>query len=305
MPKMSPTLRGWLLSVLIAFCAPAQAMAQSGGSPPAVTAPEPTARAPAPTVASAPSASNPADASGPRPSFANAAVVDVSGDAYTLGAGDRIRVVVFGEPDLSGEFAVDSTGSVALPLIGQTPVSGLTVTAFESILERRLKERRILNAPDVSAEVLNFRPFYILGEVARPGTYPYTSGLDVFSAVATAGGFAPLANQLRVQIKRAGETEERAYSLEAVVAVRPGDTIRVIKGSIYILGEVNRPGEYPFSQGMTYLNAVAAAGGFSYRANKNRVFIRREADAEETKYAVEPWLQVKPGDTIRVPERFF
>jgi polysaccharide export outer membrane protein len=224
--------------------------------------------------------------------------------AYVLGAGDRMRVTVFGEPDLSGEFAVDSTGSVALPLVGQTVAAGLTVDAFEELVERRLRDRRILNTPSVTAEVLNFRPFYILGEVANPGTYPYTAGLDIFGAVATAGGFTPLANQLRVLIKRAG-AEEQSYVTHEPLLVQPGDTIRIVKGSIYILGEVNRPGEYSFSPGMTVLSAVATAGGFSYRANKNRVHIRREGESDEKKFVVIPLLPIQPGDTIRVPERFF
>jgi polysaccharide export outer membrane protein len=87
--------------------------------------------------------------------------------------------------------------------------------------------------------------------------------------------------------------------------VAPGDTIRIAKGAFYILGEVQRPGEYPFTEGMTVLNAVATAGGFTYRANQNRVFVLRDGAEEEQSMRLAPNLQVEPGDTIRIGERFF
>lgn len=227
-----------------------------------------------------------------------------SSEGYILGVGDRVRVIVFGEEALSGEFVVDSTGNIALPLIGQVPAAGRALRAFEAGVQRALAEG-YLNDPRVSAEVLNFRPFYILGEVTRPGEYPYQNGLTVLNAVATAGGFTPLANQTVVYIKRAGEEAESRADLTIETAVQPGDTIRIAKGAVYILGEVNQPGEYPFTTGMTLRNAVAAAGGFTYRANQNRVYIQRQGETVERQYRLTPGLTVQPGDTIRITERFF
>jgi polysaccharide export outer membrane protein len=223
---------------------------------------------------------------------------------YVLGVGDRLRVIVFGEEDLSGEFVVDSTGIVALPLVGDVEAAGSSVREFQQRVEAALRNGFLVN-PRVSAEVLNFRPFYILGEVEQPGEYPFTNGLTVLNAVATAGGFTPLANQTRVFIKPAGEDSEREITLSAATPVAPGDTIRISKGAFYILGEVQRPGEYPFTEGMTILNAVATAGGFTYRANQNRVFIQREGAADEEPLRLAPDLRVQPGDTIRIGERFF
>ncbi len=147
-------------------------------------------------------------------------------EGYILGVGDRVRVVVFGEANLSGEFAIDSTGHVALPLIGDLPAQGLSLRAFERKVEDALKQG-YLQDPRVSAEVLNFRPYYILGEVARPGTYPYTSGLTVYNAVATAGGFTYRANQGSVRIKRQGEDKEMNVKLTPSLLLQPGDTIRI------------------------------------------------------------------------------
>jgi protein involved in polysaccharide export with SLBB domain len=226
-------------------------------------------------------------------------------DGYVLGVNDRVRVLVFGEQSLSGEFLVDSTGRLAMPFIGEIPAAGLTRRALEEAIEKKLAQEEILLDPRVSVDLLNFRPYYILGEVTRPGEYPFTSGLNVFNAVATAGGFTTLANQTRVMIKRQGETAETEYSLLSPVTVEPGDTIRIIKGAFYILGEVTRPGEYPFSEGLTVQNAVATAGGFTYRANQRQVYIKHRNETQERKVRMNASLPVQPGDTIRITERFF
>lgn len=241
----------------------------------------------------------------PVPPAPPAAAATQTGDGYVLGINDRLRILVFGEESLSGEFAIDSTGRVAMPFIGEVQAAGLTRSQFEDELEKRMRAEEILLDPRVSIDLINFRPYYILGEVTRPGEYPSSSNLNVFNAVATAGGFTTLANQTRVMIKRAGQTTEQEYSLLSPVTVNPGDTIRVIKGAFYILGEVNRPGEYPFSEGLTIQNAVATAGGFTYRANQKQVFLKHQSEPMERKVRITAATPVQPGDTIRITERFF
>jgi protein involved in polysaccharide export with SLBB domain len=150
---------------------------------------------------------------------------DVRGD-YVLGPGDKVRVIVFGEEGLSGEFVVGGAGKVSFPLIGDVAASGLPVQAFQAALETGLKQG-YLKSPRVSVEVLTYRPYYILGEVNKPGEYPYSNSLNVLNAVATAGGFTYRAQTKRVYIRRASETAERAYTLTSDVPVAPGDTIRV------------------------------------------------------------------------------
>jgi polysaccharide export outer membrane protein len=143
-----------------------------------------------------------------------------------LGSGDQVRLIVFDEEGLSGEFIVDGAGRVSLPLVGEVGAGGLTLPEFESAVVAALSDG-YLNDPRVSAEVLNFRPFYILGEVEAAGEYPYTDGLTVMNAVATAGGFTYRANRNVIFIKRAGQVDFVRMPLTAVTAVQPGDTIRV------------------------------------------------------------------------------
>lgn len=145
---------------------------------------------------------------------------------YRLGSGDKVRVTVFGEASLSGEYQVSGTGAIALPLIGQVQAVGLTTAEFQDLVAQKLSAGYI-NEPRVSAEVLNYRPFYILGEVRSPGEYPYTNGLTVLNAVATAGGFTYRADSSRVFIKRGDETVETAVALTTTTPVSPGDTIRI------------------------------------------------------------------------------
>ncbi|MAN47436.1 MAG: polysaccharide export protein [Alphaproteobacteria bacterium] len=146
--------------------------------------------------------------------------------AYTLGTGDQLRINVYGHQDLSGEFEVDGTGAVSLPLVGQVDALGLTTPQLESKIVEKLDGDYILN-PRVSVEVTNYRPYYVLGEVGSPGEYPYSSGLTVLNAVAAAGGFTYRAKKNVVFIKSADSNKEVAYRLDTSTAVKPGDTLRI------------------------------------------------------------------------------
>lgn len=144
---------------------------------------------------------------------------------YRLGPGDQIRITVFNEPDLTGPFTVGSQGMIAYPLVGSIRASGLTVPEFTTALQTALST--YVRSPSVAVEVTNYRPFFILGEVARPGTYPYLASLTVPNAVATAGGFTYRANRSRVFIRHANENVERSYPLTVATPVLPGDTVRI------------------------------------------------------------------------------
>lgn len=147
---------------------------------------------------------------------------------YTLAPGDKLRVTVYGEETLSGEYSVTAGGDVSFPLIGNVPVTGKTVEQFQEVLTAQLADGYV-NDPRVSAEMIDYRPYYILGEVSRPGQYPYSVGLTVEQAVAAAGGFTYRANDDRVFLKRAMDTQESLVDLENSPSfhVRPGDTIRI------------------------------------------------------------------------------
>src|SRR5262245_52383149 len=146
---------------------------------------------------------------------------------YRLGAGDKVRVIVFGETDLTGEYDVAADGSMVFPLIGALTAMDLTPEQLSRAIATRLQRGNYLRDPNVVASVIAYRPFYILGEVENPGSYPYQPNLDVLSAVAVAGGFTYRANHRRVFIRHVGETDERPYHLNQAVPIQPGDTIRV------------------------------------------------------------------------------
>ncbi|MBX9663148.1 polysaccharide biosynthesis/export family protein [Novosphingobium sp.] len=148
-------------------------------------------------------------------------------ESYHLGAGDRVRVTVFNEPTLTGEYNITPGGALAFPLIGVVAAGGRTIDAVQQELTAKLAEGYV-NDPRVSVEVLNYRPFYILGEVNRPGEYSYASGMTVEQAIARAGGFTYRANEKTVFLRRQTGKAESAVSLRsAQVAVLPGDTIRI------------------------------------------------------------------------------
>lgn len=146
-------------------------------------------------------------------------------EQYRLGSGDKIKLNVYNEEDLSGEFDIAGNGILSLPLVGQVQAGGLTVSEFEQRLTKKLKT--YVRNPRVSVQVLNYRPFYIRGEVKKGGEYPYSNGLVVADAVAKAGGYSYRAIRNYVYIRHASEIVEKKYSLDTPVRVLPGDNIRV------------------------------------------------------------------------------
>ena len=160
------------------------------------------------------------------PSHAAEAAADLPTYNYALSGGDRVRVVVFGDPTLGGEFTIGGSGFISLPLIGEVDVRGLTSTQLQARIVARLADG-YLKDPRVAVEVITTRPFYILGEVNKPGEYGFANGLTVLGAVAQAGGFTYRAKTKKVFIKHAGDGAEISYDVKATTMVAPGDTIRV------------------------------------------------------------------------------
>lgn len=145
---------------------------------------------------------------------------------YHLGAGDKLRVNIYGEEDLSGEFLVNGSGQVQLPLVGQVKAAGLTLHEFVGEVRTVLSDG-YLKDPKVSVEVENFRPFYILGEVNKPGEYPYENGLTVQGAVALAGGYTYRAEDDEVYVRHSGGTVEEKLPANTTTKIAPGDIVRV------------------------------------------------------------------------------
>ena len=146
--------------------------------------------------------------------------------SYRLGPGDALRVNVFRHEDLSGEFTLDGDGYFALPLVGEVLGGGRSARELENEIETALKSGGYLVDPQVSIQVLNYRPFYIIGEVNNPGSFEYVNGMTVINAVALAGGFTYRADQDDIVISRGGSS---GPELEAApdTQVLPGDIIEV------------------------------------------------------------------------------
>lgn len=147
--------------------------------------------------------------------------------AIRLQPGDKTKIAVYGEDKLTGDFDVDASGNIVMPLVGSVHVTGMTKQELEMTLKSRLRGGQILLAPQVSVDVASKRPFYVLGEVEKPGEYPLRSGLDVFSAVAVAGGFTYRASKSKIQVRRAGEKTFTEYTLSPDIPIYAGDLINV------------------------------------------------------------------------------
>jgi len=145
---------------------------------------------------------------------------------YRLASGDRLRILVFGQSDLTNTYAVDSAGSVSMPLIGRVPAHGLTTADLERAIAARLRQGYIRD-PSVSIEVEDFRPFFILGAVSCAGQYPFIAGMTVQQAVAVAGGFGPHAAESGVEITRVVDGHVTTFVAPLDYPVRAGDTITV------------------------------------------------------------------------------
>ncbi len=223
---------------------------------------------------------------------------------YVLAPNDRVRLMVFGEADLSGEFVIDSAGMASLPLVGEVQAAGMNLRTFQREVERRLKNGYLVD-PRVSAQILNFRPIFVLGEVKIPGEHPFASGLTLLNAVAQAGGFTPLANTQRVFVRREGASEEEELVVRSGVPVMPGDTVRVEKSAMFIYGEVRTQGEMPIPPGLTVRTAVAQAGGFGELADTQTVFVKRAGSEQEIAVPFDSGALVQSGDTLRVDKSSF
>ena len=145
---------------------------------------------------------------------------------YRLAGGDRLRIIVFGQDNLSNSYSVDGSGMISMPLIGRVHAQGLTTAELEASVAARLAQGYV-REPSVSAEVEAYRPFFVLGEVAAAGQYPFVSQMTAQNAVAIAGGFTPRAVEGAVEITRVIDGKSATFAAPLLYPVRPGDTITV------------------------------------------------------------------------------
>lgn len=147
-------------------------------------------------------------------------------EPYTLASGDKMRILVFGQESLSNIYAVDDAGRISMPLIGAVPVSGHTAAQAEADIANRLRSG-FLREPHVSIEIEQYRPFFVLGEVAQSGQFPFVNRLTAQTAVAIAGGFSPRAVRDEVEVTRLIDGKRVTGFVPISAAIRPGDTILV------------------------------------------------------------------------------
>lgn len=226
-------------------------------------------------------------------------------DTYTLSAGDEVSIVVFGQADLSMKIKLDENGTLNYPLLGALSAGGMTVSQLERTITKELSGSYLVN-PDVRVSVAEYRQVYINGEVNSPGGYDYKPGLTLDKAIALAGGFAEKASKERITLTRVINGQSQLFSMRPTDAVLPGDIIEVAEYlQVFVNGEVQRPGNYPYQPGLTLEKTIALAGGFTGRASKKRVKVSRDVDGQQQQGKIRMRDPVYPGDIVTVPEGFF
>jgi polysaccharide export outer membrane protein len=149
-----------------------------------------------------------------------------AGPPYTLDAGDKLRIVVFGQAGITGDYLVEASGQVTLPLVGSVPARGYTTKALSQMIGERLKQGYV-REPHVTVSIASYRPFFILGEVTTPGQYPYVPNMTAENAVAIAGGFTPRAKKGSVELTRTMGGQQVHQRVPLGYPLRPGDTVMV------------------------------------------------------------------------------
>ena len=223
-------------------------------------------------------------------------------DEYLLGVGDKIRIQVYQEPDLSFDITIDNSGKFSYPYLKQITLVGKSIASLENEIESGLK-RKVLVNPSVTVILVEYRPFSIGGEVIKPGSYPTKPGLTVRKAINLAGGVTAKGSVERFELERAKPVEGEQLDLSS--RVLPGDTVTVLqKLFINIGGEVKNPGSYPYEPELTVKRAINLAGGATEWSTGKKFKLERAKPTEEEKHDLNS--QVYPGDTLTVlPRRLF
>lgn len=161
-----------------------------------------------------------------RPASAEIPAASPAGAPYRLDSGDVLRVVVFGQDTLSNDYSVDGGGFISMPLIGPVPARGQTTFDLEGRIASMLRQKYVKD-PKVTVEVRTYRPFFILGEVRRPGQFPYVNGMTVQTAVAIAGGYTERARESKMKLTRKSGGATQTFMVPQDFPVQPGDTVYI------------------------------------------------------------------------------
>jgi polysaccharide export outer membrane protein len=244
---------------------------------------------------------------------------------YVAGPQDRLRITVWNQADISGEYTIAGDGTFTFPLIGPVRAGGLTLAQLEASLKARLASG-FYKDPQVTIAVLDYRSqrVFVVGELRTPGSYPLTGPTSLVEVLATAGsttsaaadhafiihsngangpvlpGQPQAAEVVRVDLRQLGD------GLSATATVADGDTVYVPRAATaFVFGQVRSPGAYPIGQDTTVLQALSLAGGVTEFGAAGRIRVVRIVAGEERQFKVKLSDPVRAGDTVVVPERFF
>lgn len=238
----------------------------------------------------------------------------------TLGAGDLLRISVYGHPDLESVERIAEDGAISFPLVGEISVSGMTERQVESALARELKARQVIRNPEVNVTVEEYQgnSISVLGNVTRPGKYGISRDGTLVDAIAEAGGLNDEAGRVAV-ITKAGAGADAKMTVDLAdllergnisldVALADGDRVFIPPAPrFYIYGQVNRPDTYRLEPGMTVMQAISVAGGMTGKGTERGLTIKRaDPNADEPiSMPADITTSVKEGDVIFVKESLF
>ncbi len=220
---------------------------------------------------------------------------------YRLGFGDKIKIQVYEEPDLSFELTIDGSGGFTYPYLKKIQLTGKTIQELEKEITEGLASK-VLVDPQVTILLIEYRPFSIGGEVAKPGSYPYEPGLTLIKAINLAGGTTKKGSIERVKLDRIKPIENEI--IVSTTEIFPGDTVTVLQQFLVnIGGEVKNPGSYPLEPGLTVKRAINLAGGPSEWSTGKKFKLERANPIDDEKKSLNS--VIRSGDTLTVlPRRF-
>jgi polysaccharide export outer membrane protein len=247
---------------------------------------------------------------------------------YVIGSQDVLTIQVFDQPDLGGRFTVEADGTFTFPLIGRISAGGLTLRRLEIDLHGKLADGYFRN-PQVTVAVEQYRSqrVFVMGEVRQPGPVALTGGMTLIEALSRAGSTLPSASgevaivraasgsafgpitpdqESGTEIFRASVRDLESGALSQNIQLHDGDTIFVPRAeSVYVFGHVKNPGAYGVQKNTTVLQALSLAGGVTENAAMNRIQVIRIENGSKKELKVKLTDQVRPEDTIMVPQRYF
>lgn len=255
-------------------------------------------------------------------------------DTYEIGPADVLRIVVLGQPEMTGEFAVDPEGLLTFPILGKIKASGMTPKELERKLTTLLAQGYIRN-PQITVMVQEYRSksIFVMGEVARPGPLPYSGNMTVMEMLAKVGPTAGAGSEVMILRPKRGTPEGPAIpgqdgsaasgnpnvetirinfrdiqmgQLEKNILLKPNDTVFVTQApKVFVLGEVRNPGPQSHTPGLTVRQAIVQAGGFTSDAARGKIRIGRTVEGEYKELKAKLDDPLEPGDTVTVKAKWF